>query len=297
LPACIRYGLFGVPDTARAASQIQLVKPGEKLFLYVHGAKVLHGVYEAITQPFKEAEPKAGPWNDRSEDAKHGWYPFRIEVKPFEPFKEALSLGEVERLGIGLNEDVFRARPSVVYITEDSAEKLATALRSKNANVSRATACTEKYPSKPSSNYDLQLSKGSAEEKLTLSIQRSLGELEDGFQPLQSFYPLRSAGGRNVWIDILALDHANNYVVVELKREELQETIWNQVFQYAGILRSQLSVGSKVRTVVICADAEQKIALAYAELRSQLKDPTYLRVYKYREPPHQPRFQELYQFA
>ena len=269
------------------------MKPGEKLFLYVHGVKTLHGVYRALTPPFKEAQPEKGPWKGRAEDEKHGWYPFRIQVEPMQPYQEPLSLGEVEHLGVELNDDVFRARPSVVYIRDESATKLELALDKKNERIPTKKACLEKYPSQPTQHFDVDSARGSQEEKLTLKIQTEIEKLESGIQALQAFYPLRAISGRNVWIDILARDLANNYVVVELKTKELQESIWNQVFHYAWILRSRMGEGTKVRSIVICHDAEPKLAQAYRELKMQLREPNFLKVYRYYLEPPEFGFREL----
>jgi hypothetical protein len=289
---CIHYGLFGVPDTARAANQIHMVNPGEKLFLYVHGVKELYGVYRAIGRAFRETEPEKGPWKGREEDRKRGFYPFRIEVEPIHAYREPLRLGDVESLGVELNEDVFRARPSVVYIQDASAEKLELELDKRNQNVPFAPACEVKYPSKPT-EFALDSSKGSEEEKLTFLIQTAMDSIESGLQPIQAFYPLRAATGRNVWIDILARDQLKTYVVVELKTGELQESIWNQVFHYAWILRSRLIPGTKVRSIVVCKTAEPKLALAYSEMKEQLRDPGFVKVYKYYRSANELQFKEL----
>lgn len=290
---CIRYGLFGVPDTARAANQIHLVQPGEKLFLYVHGVKQLHGVYRPSGRPFRELEPKRGPWIGRSADQKHGWYPFRIEVESVHAYREPLSLGDVEKMDVELSEDVIRARSSVVYLREESAAKIELALDKKNENSPPLRACVEKYPSKSTRTFDVESAKGSKEEKLTFTVQSEIQKLEAGMQALQAFYPLRAVTGRNVWIDILAQDSGKNYVVIELKDEELQESIWNQVFHYSWILRSRLAPGNKVRAIVVCRDAEPKLAQAYNEIRRQLRDPDFLKVYKYFLEPPEFEFKEL----
>jgi len=274
-----------------------MVRPGEKLFLYEHGVKRIHGVFRALRNAFKEQYPEKGPWIGRREDAKHGYYPFRIEVEPIVAYQEPLALGDVETLNVGLNEDVFRARPSVVYITDEAATRLEMELDKRNQNIPQVVASKEKYPSQPLPSFDLQSSKGSPEEKFTFDVQLAMGTIESGLLPIQAFYPLRAASGRNVWIDILARDSDENFVVVELKTENLQESIWNQVFHYAWILRSRLSVGSKVRAVVICQSAEPKLELAYQELKRHLREPEFLKVYKYYRTPSELRFRELSQTA
>lgn len=293
LPHCIRYGLFGVPDTARAANQIHMVRAGEKLFLYEHGVKRIHGVYRALGNAFREQYPKKGPWNDREEDAKHGYYPFRIEVEPIVAYQEALTLGDVEALDIGFNEDLIRARPSVIYLPDEAARKLEMELDKRNQNVPQVRVHGEKYPSQPLPKFDLELSKGSPEEKFTFDVQVVMNTIEEGLQPVQAFYPLRATSGRNIWIDILARDSDKNFVVVELKTEDLEESIWNQVFHYAWILRSRLSRESKVRAVVICQTAEPKLEFAYQELKRHLREPEFLKVYKYYRTPTGLQFREL----
>ena len=292
---CIHFGLFGVPDTARAANQIHLVQPGEKLFLYVHGVKHLYGVYRAAGRPFREIEPNRGPWIGRSADQRHGWYPFRIEVEPVHAYREPLSLGDIEKLDVELSEYVIRARSSVVYIREESTAKIELALDKKNENSVPLRACVEKYQSKSTPTFDVDLAKGSKEEKLTFTVQSEIQKLEAGMQALQAFYPIRAVTGRNVWIDILAQDSGKSYVVVELKDEELQESIWNQVFHYTWILRSRLGPGTKVRAIVVCRDAEPKLAQAYNEIKRQLKEPDFLKVYKYFLEPTEFGFRELFE--
>jgi hypothetical protein len=269
------------------------VRAGEKLFLYEHGVKRIHGVYRALGNAFREQYPEKGPWNDREEDAKHGYYPFRIEVEPAPRYQEPIALGDVEALDIGFNENVIRARPSVIYLADESAKKLEMELDKRNQSVPQVEAEREKYPSQPLPKFDLGLSKGSPEEKFTFDVQVVMGTIEDGLQPIQAFYPLRATSGRNISIDILARDSNKNFVVVELKTEDLEESIWNQVFHYAWILRSRLPTKSKVRAVVICQTAEPKLELAYQELKRHLREPEFLKVYKYYRTPTGLRFREL----
>lgn len=147
LSQCLRFGLLGVPDTPKAATEIFRTNIGERLFLYVHGMKMLYGVYRIISPAFLEAQPEKGPWNQTKEDQRRGFYPFRLEFEPVRSYSQPLTLGEVEKLRVELNEEVIRTRPSVLYLRETSASKLELLLDKKNERIPFERIYAERYPS------------------------------------------------------------------------------------------------------------------------------------------------------
>lgn len=75
-------------------------------------------------------------------------------------------------------------------------------------------------------------------------------------------YPV---GGR--FIDILALDKINNYVVIELKVSRGYDRVIGQILRYmAWIEQNQVDPGQKVRGIIIAREITQDLQLAVSKI-------------------------------
>ena len=72
-------------------------------------------------------------------------------------------------------------------------------------------------------------------------------------------------GGR--FIDILAIDKNNNYVVIELKVSKGYERVIGQLLRYMGwIEKNQIDKGQKVRGVIIAKEISEDLILACSKI-------------------------------
>ena len=71
------------------------------------------------------------------------------------------------------------------------------------------------------------------------------------------------AGGK--YIDILARDKDDNYVVIELKVSKGYERVIGQIFRYRAWIKQNLAEGKKVRSVIIAKSITPDLKLAASE--------------------------------
>ncbi|MBQ4891085.1 DUF91 domain-containing protein [Shewanella sp. MMG014] len=84
---------------------------------------------------------------------------------------------------------------------------------------------------------------------------------EDGISGIE--YP---AGGR--FIDILAVDKSNNFVVIELKVSKGYDRVIGQLLRYVSwVKRNIIEVGQSVRGVIIARDISEDLMLVCEELK------------------------------
>ena len=84
-------------------------------------------------------------------------------------------------------------------------------------------------------------------------------------------------------IDILGKDRSQNYIVAELKAENLRRDIWTQLLAYSHVVRDIYAKhdGVEVRSFVICSGFDRKTFYSYPELKKLLKTQDSVRVFKY----------------
>lgn len=78
------------------------------------------------------------------------------------------------------------------------------------------------------------------------------------------------------YIDILALDKDNNFVVIELKKGRKNDEVVGQVLRYIGWVRRHLATkGQDVRGLVIVGEKDQKLEYALEEISSKVQVKRY----------------------
>lgn len=117
-------------------------------------------------------------------------------------------------------------------------------------------------PLQPASHGD---SKFALEGDLQDYLVRNLGNIEDGLELYSDDRGVSgiefNAGGR--FIDILARDRANGYVVIELKVSKSYDKVVGQVLRYTGWIAQHLAKpGEHVRGMIIAHSISQDLRLA-----------------------------------
>lgn len=282
LPKCLDAGIFGVPNSTKAYSQIMNVKPGDDLFLYVYGEKRVYGVYTCSSPFYTERFPERGPWTGRERDAAFSFYAHRIEIDFIADFPVGLSIDEVERQGIGIKENLFKGK-SVLFISDVQTKLLETMLRSKNKG---AYHKGRKYLRVRQEKVEVAFEQlpGNTESRLQLYLQRNMRLLETSLEVVDTYYNLKEDLGYEGEIDILARDKVSDFVVVELKVGSAPPEIWSQLFSYSQIVDMKLArpLGRTVRSMLVCENLGRKTYYAYPYLQSYLKEARYLRVFQYK---------------
>lgn len=278
---CVQNRLFGVPDTDRAISQIMNVKKGEKLFLYVYGSGYVYGIFEAATNPFIQKNPEQGPWNTSPIDKKHGYYPYRIYIDIKKHYQSGILFKKLESLNIGLDSNLLQ-RKSAVYLSDFQAniiEKLLADLpleeKARSENPINYSDLEDLYTK------DVKVNE-SREKALQILVQKNFSELEDGLSSVTSYFNV-NYGTIKGEIDILGKDRKSNYVVTELKAENLKKDIWTQLLTYSHVVRDIYAKhdGVDVRSFIICPGFDKKVFYSYPELKRLLKYQDAVRVFQY----------------
>jgi hypothetical protein len=280
-PKCLKFSLFGVPDTSKAYGQINNVCSGEKLFVYIYGVKKIRGVYKATSDPFAEEHANRGPWLGSGSRAKEkGYYPYRVHVKILRNYPNGIDIDELEKLGTGIDENKFKGK-SVLYITDKQAEIIERTLEDKNPNEEPIE--TEIFSSSPTREKNIFEFKGGFESQLQLLVQKNIEKLERGLSVIDTYYNVSAFLGYRGEIDILARDRSKNFVVVELKKDRLPKEIWSQLFGYSHAIWSTLAKDEDVgvRSIAVCKEISRDTLFAYSELRRLLEGSDLLKLFTY----------------
>jgi len=122
----------------------------------------------------------------------------------------------------------------------------------------------------------------SQEKALQLLVQKNFEQLEEGVKPVTSYFNVQYGTIRGE-IDILGQDKERNYVVTELKAENLKKDIWTQLLTYSHVIRDIYAKheGVEVRTFLICPGFDRRTFYSYPELKKLLKRQESVRVFKY----------------
>lgn len=278
---CIQNQLFGVPATERARSQILNVRKEDKLFLYVYGTGLVYGVYEAITDPFVEKEPEKGPWNVSPIDKNHGYYPYRIYINIIKNYQNGIPFKKLESLDIGLTSQLLQ-RKSAVYISDFQAKVIEELLSDKPLEEGVAPPKRIDY-SNLESLFTKEVSVTDSQEKtLQLLVQSNFSKLETGAVPVTSYFNIKY-GTINGEVDVLGRDKHKNYIITELKAENLRKDIWTQLLTYSHVIRDIYAkhAGVDVRSFIVCPGFDRKTFYSYPELKKLLKYENSLRVFRY----------------
>lgn len=266
LKKCLEYSLLGVPNSARAYSQILTVHEGEKLFLYEYGAKKLHGIFRATSNPFTEIEPRRGPWTGRKRDEERGWYPHRVEIDIDEYYGNPIPISEIEEEGIGIDRHSFNGK-SCLYITEYQEKKIIEKLKERTRE-NCPVPISRRWNSRKVPPNVAELP-GSKEEKLQLLVQQNLEKLkEEGLEIrfLDTYYNLtectscRMKGSLDFagQIDILGIDDQWRCTIFELKAEPITRSVVGQLESYRNVLSEMIRRGimdsqnTDIQLAVIC---------------------------------------------
>jgi len=277
---CIDNRIFGVPKTDKARSQIQSVKKDEKLFIYVYGSQRIYGFYKAISNSFLEKAPQKGPWNYTATDEKHGYYPYRLFIEIIKDYQQGIPFPKIERLNIGLDRNLL-IRKSVIYITDFQANIIEELL--KELPVKPVDGFKIKNIDEYESLFTQPVTVGEGQEKtLQILVQNNLGLLEDKLQPVTSYFNIQYGKFKGE-IDVLARDKNKNFVVTEIKVENLKKDIWSQLFSYSHVIRNIYAKFEDVdvRSFLICNGFDIKTIYSYPEIKKLLRREDFLRVFKY----------------
>jgi hypothetical protein len=125
---CIVEGLYGVPDSPRAARELTDVEEGELAFFYTTDSKRIYGIYKTKSLAYIEEHPEHGPWIGRPKDKRFKFYPFRIKIEPTRAYQKPLGRSELRKIGRGLTDQRIRRGSSVINIDEKDTETLANLL-------------------------------------------------------------------------------------------------------------------------------------------------------------------------
>jgi len=279
---CVQNCLFGVPATDRARSQILNVKKEDELFLYTYGTGYIYGVFKAATDPYEERSPEKGPWNLSPTDRKHRYYPYRILVEIVDYHPSGISLHEIENLHIGISSSLL-LRKSVVYISEFQANIIKKLLPRGAAQLDIKPRSQIDF-SKLESLYTKAVEVTDSQEKaLQLLVQKNFQGLEQGIKSLTSYFNIQYGTVKGE-IDILGRDQRNNYIVTELKANNLKKDIWTQLLSYSHVIRDIYAKyeGVDVRSFVVCPGFDTKTFYSYPELKKLLRREDSLRVFQYK---------------
>lgn len=278
---CIQSKLFGVPATDRARSQIMSVRRGDKLFLYVYGSGFIYGVFEAVTNPFIEKEPEKGPWNLSPIDQKHGYYPYRIYIDIIKLFKSGIHFKKLENLNIGLDSQLLQ-RKSVIYLSDFQAHIIEELLA--DIPTEKEILVSDKVDySKLESIFTKQIEITDSEEKaLQLLVQTNFHKLEEGASPVTSYFNINYGSIRGE-VDVLGRDKEKNYIVTELKADNLKKDIWTQLLTYSYVIRNIYAKhdGVDVRSFIICPGFERNVFYSYPELKKLLMHQNSVKVFQF----------------
>lgn len=77
------------------------------------------------------------------------------------------------------------------------------------------------------------------------------------------------------YIDILARDDKNNFVVVELKKGQTNDAVVGQVLRYMGWVRANLARGNDVRGLILVREKDSRLDYALNEVGGKLKVKRY----------------------
>jgi len=270
LKKCLESRLFGVPDTARAYSQILPIKKGEMLFLYEYGPRKIYGIYEAKSEPFTEQEPKNGPWINRKRDANAKYYPHRIEIEIKQYYPVGVGITNVEKGELGIDRHSFNGK-SCMYISKKQGERIMELLKDVNPQGPSHFSTGVPWNSKVKTVTLSDLA-GGKEEKLQVLVQQNiekLRKLDLRMEVVDSYFNITECmsciatgvldyAGQ---IDILGKNISGNFVVTELKAENAQKAVVKQLKNYALIVRKTIAQQENVGVlpVIICKSASDKL--------------------------------------
>jgi hypothetical protein len=130
LAICRAVGLYGVPDSPRAARELAVVQNGERVFFYTTDTKRIYGVYRTKSTAFTEEHPEQGPWVGRPKDKRMRFYPFRVAIEAVEAYERPLGTMQLRRFRRGSSNQRIRRGSSVMYLDDKDTEQL-TALLAK----------------------------------------------------------------------------------------------------------------------------------------------------------------------
>ncbi len=104
------------------------------------------------------------------------------------------------------------------------------------------------------------------EEKIRKHLARDLSIISNELTLIQEEYPLKNVHGSSGFIDILAKDLENNYVVIELKRsnQAARQTL-NEVCKYCALLKQNLHIRDSEIRVIIISSEWRELLVPYSE--------------------------------
>jgi len=251
---CLGLGVLVIIQSIAKSTDYKAIQPGDRALFYLTGSD---------NQVFVGAATlKSGAYEDKNGKSKD-WYldpeTLRIDLEDVVIFPEPKSRGSFKSIGwrptqggsgkiserdysiiMGLQPDVFQK-------TSEPEEEMEFAL--------------EKYLEDFIwENWD----KIDFGEKLKKFIDK------DGNEGKQ--YYTEDAG----YIDILAKDSRDNFVVFELKKGRKNDEVVGQILRYVGWVRKNLaSQGEDVRGVVIVGNKDTKLEYALGEISSKISVKLY----------------------
>ncbi|MDI6642649.1 MAG: endonuclease NucS [Candidatus Hodarchaeaceae archaeon] len=270
LRKCLESYLFGVPDTARAYSQILSIKKGEMLFLYEYGPRRVHGIYKAKSEPFTERDPSRGPWKGRKRDLDAKYYPHRIEIEIKQYYPTGVDITKIEKSELGIDRRSFNGK-SCMYISDRQAEKIMELLKSVNIGEPSQFCAGARWDSDKRTVTLAEL-KGGKEEKLQVLVQQNIEKLRKlglEIEVLDSYFNITECMSCKAMgildyagqIDILGKDISGNFIVTELKAEAAQKAIVKQLENYALVARKTIAKQENVGVspAIICKSASNRL--------------------------------------
>lgn len=104
------------------------------------------------------------------------------------------------------------------------------------------------------------------EEKIRKYLAKNLSMVSGDLELIQEEYPLRNIHGSSGFIDILAKDSENNYVIIELKRsnQAARQTL-NEVCKYCALIKQNLNIRDSEIRVVIVSSEWTELLVPYSE--------------------------------
>ncbi len=117
------------------------------------------------------------------------------------------------------------------------------------------------------------------EEKIRKHLAKNLSIISNDLELIQEEYPLKNEFGSSGFIDILAKDSENNYVIVELKRsnQAARQTL-NEVCKYCALLKQNLHIRDSEIRIIIASSEWMELLVPYSEFNKYMN--LYIEGYK-----------------
>ena len=108
------------------------------------------------------------------------------------------------------------------------------------------------------------------EDKIRDQLAANLAFIERGLELIEKEYMLENFYGTKGFIDILAKDSYNRFVIIELKRSnQASRQAIHEIMKYVGLLKRKFKVKESEICVIIISTHWDELIIPFSELLSQ----------------------------